>query len=125
MSLVTPTKEKFLIFFKMELDLEKDVQKRFIIKNGLCKWFCLVTFVKCLIIHHLKALSLSNVHCLFLSIFIKGIHRNLCLKSSGFCEHFHSKGQVPLKNVGLTLNEVPNSLKFVSSVRRRAVFCRT
>ena len=39
-------------------------------------------------IHHSKALSLSNVRCLFLSFFIKGIRRNLRLKSSAFSEHF-------------------------------------
>ena len=67
-------------------------------------------------IHHSKALSLSNVRCLFLSIFIKGMRRNLRLKSSAFSEHFHSKGQVPLKNVGFTLSDVPYPLKFVCSV---------
>jgi len=39
-------------------------------------------------IHHSKALSLSNVRCLFLSIFIEGKRRNLRLKSSAFSEHF-------------------------------------
>ena len=86
---------------------------------------CLTTVRAYVAIHHSKALSLSNVRCLFLSIFIKGIRRNLRLKSSAFSEHFHSKGKDPLKNVGFTLSDVPNPLKFVSSVQRRAVFNRT
>ena len=65
-------------------------------------------------IQFLKALPLSIVRGPFSLSFIKGIRHNLCLKSSAFCEHFHSKGQVPLKNVGFTLSDVPYPLKFVS-----------
>jgi len=43
----------------------------------------------------------------FLLIFIEGIRRNLRLKISAFSELFQSKGQVPLKNVGFTLSDVP------------------
>ena len=39
-------------------------------------------------IHHSKALSLSNVRWLFLSIFIKGIRHNLRLKNPAFSKHF-------------------------------------
>ena len=76
-------------------------------------------------IHHSKALPLSIVWGPFSQSFIKGIRCNLRLKSSAFSEHFHSKGQVPLKNVGFTLSDVPYPLKFVCSVGRRAVFSRT
>ena len=63
-----------------------------------------------------KARVLSIVRGSFSLSFIKGIHRNLSLKISAFSKHFHSKGQVPLKNVGFTLSDVPYPLKFVSSV---------
>ncbi len=86
---------------------------------------CLTTGKAYVAIHHSKALSLSNVRCLFLSIFIEGIRRNLRLKNTAFSKHFHSKGQVPLKNVGFPLSDMPYPLKFLSLVRRRAVFFRT
>ena len=70
----------------------------------------------------LKARFLSIVRGSFSLSFNKGIRRNLRLKISVFSEHFHFKGQVPLKNVGFTLSNVQYPLKFVSSVRRRAVF---
>ena len=76
-------------------------------------------------IHFSKALPLSIVCRPFLPIFIKGIRQNLRLKISAFSEHFYFKGQVPFKNDGFTLSDIPNPLKFVSSVRRRAVFSRT
>ena len=69
----------------------------------------------------LKALVLSIVCGSFSLSFIKGIRCNLRLKISAFSEHFHFKGQVPLKNVGFTLSDMPYSLKF----RRGAVFSRT
>ena len=58
-------------------------------------------------IHFSKALPLNVVRGPFLPIFIKGIRRNLRLKISAFSEHFHFKGQVPLKNVGFKLSGVP------------------
>jgi len=73
----------------------------------------------------LKACVLSIVRGSFSLSFIKGIRRNLRKKISGSSEHFHSKGQVPLKNDGFTLSNVPYPLKLVSSVRRQAVFSRT
>ena len=54
-----------------------------------------------------KARVLSIVRVPFSQSFIKGIRRNLRLKSSAFSKHFHSKGQVPLKNVGFMLSDVP------------------
>ena len=72
-----------------------------------------------------ETVPLSIVRGPFSQIFIKGIRRNLRLKSSAFSEHFHSKGQVPLKNVGFKLSDQQYPLKFVSSVQRRAMFSRT
>ena len=46
-------------------------------------------------IHNSKALPLSIVRGPYSQSFIKGMSRNLRLKSSAFSEHFHSKGQVP------------------------------
>ena len=57
-------------------------------------------------IHHSKALPLSIVRGPISQSFIKGIRRNLRLESSAFSEHFHSKGQVPLKNVGFKLSDL-------------------
>ena len=66
----------------------------------------------------IKPLSAYHFH----KVFFKGIRRKLRWKKPAFSEHFHSKGQVPLKNVGFTLSNVPYPLKFVSSIRRRALF---
>ena len=55
-------------------------------------------------IHHSKALSLSNARCQFLSIFIEGIRRNLCLKTSAFSEHFTLNMLFILKKLSSTLS---------------------
>ena len=39
-------------------------------------------------IHHSKGLSLSNVRCIFLSIFIEGIRRNLRVKTQRLANIF-------------------------------------
>ena len=57
-------------------------------------------------IHHSKALSLSNVRCLFLSISIKGIRRNLRLKTSAFSEHFTLNMLFILKKLSSTLSSL-------------------
>ena len=55
-------------------------------------------------IHHSKVLSLGNVRCLFLSIFIEGIRRNLRLKTSAFSEHFTLNMLFILKKLSSTLS---------------------
>jgi len=55
-------------------------------------------------IHHSKALSLSNFRCLFLSIFIEGIRRNLRLKTSAFSKHFTLNMLFILKKLSSTLS---------------------
>jgi hypothetical protein len=55
-------------------------------------------------IHHSKALSLSNVRCPFLSIFIEGIRRNLRLKNTAFSEHFPLNMLFILKKLSSTLS---------------------
>ena len=59
-----------------------------------------------------KALPLSIVRRPFLPIFIKEICCNLRLKISAFSEHFHFKGQVPLKYVGFTVSNIPGTISF-------------
>ena len=55
-------------------------------------------------IHHSKAISLSNVRCLFLSFFVEGIRRNLRLKTSAFSEHFTLNLLFILKKLSSTLS---------------------
>ena len=62
-----------------------------------------------LYLHHSKGLSLSNVLCLFLSIFIEGIpvHRNLRLKNTAFSEHFTLNMLFILKLLSSSLSGAP------------------
>jgi len=43
----------------------------------------------------------------FYIFLLKGYAAIYVKKNSAFSELFHSKGQVPLKNVGFTLSDVP------------------